>query len=326
MAFATPAIATALRLVAFAALAVSGGAAIAQAFPEKPVRFIVNFPPGGPLDIVGRSLGDKMSAALKQPVLVENRPGAGGNIGAEAVARAAPDGHTVLLSLDTLFTVNPHLYANTGFKVADLKPVIAVATAPQAIAVNPSVGVGTLADLVAKGKREPIAFSSGGNGSPGHLAVAILQDATGIKVNHVPYKGNTAAVLALVTGEVQSGILATPGLMPHVQSGKVRLLAVTGRKRSPLAPDVPSTAEAGLPAMLIEVMYLASVPAATPEAPVKVLQKAIADALATPDVRQRLTNLDLVIDGATGASIGDYLARTSERYARVIKSTGMKID
>ncbi len=312
---------------ALAALAaVAAGPVASQSFPDKPVRIVVNFPPGGPSDILARSLGDKLSAALKQPFVVENRAGAGGNVGAEAVARSAPDGYTVLFAIDTTFTVNPNLYRSMPFKPEDLKPLILIASSGLAVGIHPSVGSASLKDFVTKGRTETITFASGSNGSPGHVAASILQDTAGVKVNHIPYKGNTPAVMAVVSGEVQAGILATPGLLPHVQAGKVRALAVTSRKRSPLLPDVPTAVEAGVPALEVEVLYLAFVPAATPEGVVTTLQKALAAALTAQDVQERLRRLDLVVEGETGAVVEARLAKARERYAATIKATGMKID
>jgi tripartite-type tricarboxylate transporter receptor subunit TctC len=306
--------------------AVVTGPVGAQGFPEKPVRIVNSFPPGGPSDILARSLADKLSAALKAPFVVENRAGAGGNVGAEAVARSAPDGYTILVGIDTTLTVNPNLYASMPFKPEELRPLMLIASSGLAVGVNPSVGAASLRDLVGKGRVEAITFASGSNGSPGHVAASILQDVAGVKVIHVPYKGNTPAVMAVVSGEVQAGILATPGLLPHVQAGKVRALAVTSRKRSPLLPDVPTAVEAGVPALEVEVLYLALVPAATPAAIVATLQKAFAAALATPEVQERLRRLDLVSEGETGAPVEARLAKARERYAATIKATRMKID
>ncbi len=305
---------------------VAAGPPAAQSFPEKPVRIVVSFPPGGPSDILARSLGDKLSAALKQPFVVENRAGAGGNVGVEAVARSAPDGYTVLFTIDTPFTVNPNLYKSIPFKPADLKPLMLIASSGLTVGIHPSVGSASLRDFVTKGQVETITFSSGSNGSPGHVAASILQDAAGVKVNHIPYKGNTPAVTAIVSGVVQAGILATPGLVPHVQAGRVKALAVTSHKRSPLLPDVPTTVEAGVPALEVEVLYLALVPAATPDATARTLQQAMAAALAAPDLQERLRRLDLVIEGETGAVVDARLAKARERYAATIKATGMKID
>jgi tripartite-type tricarboxylate transporter receptor subunit TctC len=315
-----------IALVFALAAALAAGPLAAQGFPEKPVRIVVNFPPGGPSDILMRSLGEKMGAALKQPFIVENRPGAGGNIGAEAVARSPADGYTVLSSIDSTLTVNPNLYKAMPFKPAELKLVMLIASSGLMVGINPSVGTASLAEFIAKGRRETITFSSGGNGSPGHVSASILQDSAGVKVNHVPYKGNTPAVMALVTGEVQAGILATTGLLPQVQAGKVKALAVTSRKRSPVMPEVPTTAEAGVPALEFEVMFLALVPAATPEPIVATLARAFADALRAPDVRERLARLDMTIEAETGVAAEARLAKARERYAATIRATGMKID
>jgi len=308
------------------ALAVSLAANAQPAFPSGPVKIINAFPAGGPSDIISRLVAEKMSAALKQPFIVENRPGAGGDVAADQVARAPADGTTILTGIDTTFTVNPSIYRSMPFKPEDLKPLMIMASSGLMVAVNPSLGVKTLAELVARGKTQTLSFSSGSNGSPGHLAAAILGDAAGIKVLHVPYKGNSPAVMALLSGEVQAGILATPGLLPHVQAGKITALAVTSRKRSLVAPDLPTVAEAGMKDLEVEVLYLAMVPAATPEPVLAVLQKAMADALAQPDVKAQLARIDLFVEAETGKPAADRIAAQQARYARIIKATGMKIE
>lgn len=175
-------------------------------------------------------------------------------------------------------------------------------------------------------RERPVLFSSGGNGSPGHLATAILADAVGAKVTHVPYRGNTPAVMAVLSGEVQAGVLATPGMLPHVEAGKIRALAVTSQARSPLAPDVPTTAESGLKALEVEVLYVMMVPAATPEPVMAVLQRAVVDALAQPDVRASLSRLDMTVESLVGAQARERLDRQAARYGRVIKALNMKIE
>jgi tripartite-type tricarboxylate transporter receptor subunit TctC len=295
-------------------------------FPSQPIRFINSFPPGGPSDMITRAVAEKMAAALKQPVFVENKPGAGGNIGADQVAKSPADGYTILTGIDTTFTVNPHIYKQMPFRPQDLKPLMVMASSGLLVGTHPSVGVKTLSELVAKAKTEPMLFSSGSNGSPGHLAVSILVEATGAKITHVPYKGNSPAVMAVLAGEVQAGMLATPGMLPHVKAGKMTALAVTSRQRSPLAPELPTVAEAGLPALELEVLYITMVPAATPEPVMAVLRQALTDALAKPDVREQLKNLDLFPEGLVGAAAEARLAKQSERFARIIKSTGMKIE
>lgn len=295
-------------------------------YPGKPVKFINSFPPGGPSDILARAIGQVLGEQFHQPFVVENKAGASGSIGADAVAKAPADGYTVLVGIDTTLTVNPHIYKTMPFKPADLKPVVVMASSGLLVGVNPRTTFKSMKDLVAGAKAKPLSFSSAGAGSPGHLAVEVFDEATGAKLNHVPYKGNTPAVLAVLSGEVDGGILATPGMLPHVKAGKITALAVTSRQRSKLAPDIPTVTEAGLPALEQEVLYGMWVPAATPDAVVQVLQKAVLDALARPDSQKRLLDLDLHYEGLTGAAAAKRLNDLSERYARVIKATGMKVE
>jgi len=315
-----------LFLASLLAAALVPAFAQAPAWPAKPVRFVNNFPPGGPSDLIARSIADVLQKQWGQPVVVENKAGASGNIGADAVAKAPADGTTVLFGIDSTFTVNPHIYASMPFKPADLRPVMIIASSGLLVGVHPSTGWHTLADLVKSAKEKPASFSSAGNGSPGHLAAEVITEATGAKITHVPYKGNTPAVMAVLSGEVNAGVLATPGMLPHVKAGKITALAVTSRKRSTLAPEIPTVAEAGLPQLEQEVLYLAMVPAATPEPVVQALQKAMADALARGDVHTRLDNLDLHYEGVTGAAAAKRLADLSARYGQVIRATGMKVE
>lgn len=315
-----------LVLAATLTLAAVSGAFAQGDWPSRPVKLIVNFPPGGPLDVLARSVGEVLQGQFKQPFVVENRAGAGGNIGADAVAKATPDGHTVLLGIDSTFTVNPHIYKGMAFKPADLRPLVVMSSSGLLVGTNPSNGFKSLADLVAAGKGKGVSFSSAGSGSPGHLAAEMFTDATGMKITHVPYKGNAPAVTAVLSGEVTGGVLATPGMLPHVKAGKIAPLAVTSRQRSPLAPDVPTVAEAGLPQLEQEVLYLVMVPAATPEPVAQTLQKAVAEALARPDMRAKLQGLDMHHEGQQGAAAAKRLADLSERYGRVIRATGMKVE
>lgn len=315
-----------LVLAATLTLAAVSGAFAQGDWPSRPVKLIVNFPPGGPLDVLARSVGEVLQGQFKQPFVVENRAGAGGNIGADAVAKAVPDGHTVLLGIDSTFTVNPHIYKGMAFKPADLRPLVVMSSSGLLVGTNPSNGFKSLADLVAAGKGKGVSFSSAGSGSPGHLAAEMFTDATGMKITHVPYKGNAPAVTAVLSGEVTGGVLATPGMLPHVKAGKIAPLAVTSRQRSPLAPDVPTVAEAGLPQLEQEVLYLVMVPAATPEPVAQTLQKAVAEALARPEMRAKLQGLDMHHEGQQGAAAAKRLADLSERYGKVIRATGMKVE
>lgn len=295
-------------------------------FPSQPIRLVNNFPPGGPSDILARSVQPVLQELLKQPVIVENKAGAGGNVGAADVARARPDGHTVLFGIDTTFTVNPHIYSSMPFRQTDLKPVVIMASSGLLVGVHPSTGIKNMQELIAVAKDKGLNFSSGGNGSPGHLSVEVFRDAAGVKINHVPYRGNTPAVTAVLAGEVDGGNLATPGMIPHVQAGKITPLAVTSAQRSKLTPELPTVGELGFKSLEQEVLYVVMAPAATPDSVVETLQKGILETFKRPEVQQRLNNLDLHFEGITGAAAAKRLAEMSARYARVIQATGMKVE
>ena len=298
----------------------------AQGYPSKPIKFVTNFPAGGPADYLARTTGEYLTAQHKQPVVVENKPGAGGNIGADFVAKSPADGYTVLFGIDTTFTVNPYIYKGMAFKASDLKPVMVMVSSGLLVGAYPGTGLKTLKDLIAQGKGKGLNFSSAGSGSPGHLAAEIFMDAAGIKIQHVPYKGNTPAVTAVLAGEVDAGVLATPGMLPHVKAGKITALAVTSRQRSRSAPEIPTVAEAGLKDLELEVLYVAMVPAATPEPVVQLLQKAFTEALKRTDTLAQLAGMDLFYEGLTGPAAAKRLNDQSQRYGRVVQSTGMKVE
>jgi tripartite-type tricarboxylate transporter receptor subunit TctC len=324
------ALVTASRRTAIACLSLAmlaGFPALAQTgYPSKPVKFVNSFPPGGPSDILGRSLADVLQNSLKQPFIVENKAGASGSIGADFVARSPADGYTVLFGIDTTLTVNPHIYKGMPFKAADLKPVMIMASSGLLVGVHPSTGFRSFNDLIAAGKSKGLNFSSAGSGSPGHVASAVFTDATGVKINNIFYKGNTPAVTAVLSGEVDGGVLATPGMLPHVKAGRITALAVTSRQRSPLAPEVPTVGELGLKSLEQEVFYVAMVPAATPEPVVQILQRAFTEAFARADLKERMKSLDMNYEGLTGKAAVRRLSDLSDRYARVIKATGLKVE
>ncbi|NIM43384.1 MAG: tripartite tricarboxylate transporter substrate binding protein [Hydrogenophaga sp.] len=295
-------------------------------WPTQTVRFVNNFPAGGPSDILARSVSQVLQEQFKQSFVVDNKPGAAGNIGAADAAKAAPDGNTLLFGIDTTFTINPHLYPNQGFKPTDLKPVIIMASSGLLIGVHPSTSLKTLPQLVEQSKSKNFNFSSAGSGSPGHLAVEVFAEATKHKLGHIPYRGNTPAVTAVLAGEVDGGTLATPGMLPHVKAGKITALAVTSRQRSTLAPEIPTVGELGLTSLEQEVLYLVMAPAATPDALVQQIAKAIADALQRPDVKARMASLDLFSEGLTGAAASKRLADMNARYGALVKATGMKVE
>ena len=222
------------------------GAGAQSSWPDKPIRVVLPFPPGGPSDIVMRLAAERMQVTLKQPIVIDNKPGAGGNLGAAEVARAAPDGYTWLWGTDTLVTVNPSVYKTLNFKVDDLLPVTIGTNFSQTLVCHPQVGVKTVAELVAKAKASPLSYASGGAGVPGHLSMELLQAMAGFTMIHVPYKGPAPATQDVIGGQVACGLLAGPTVLPHVRAGKLVALAVSGSVRSPALPEVPTMAEAGV--------------------------------------------------------------------------------
>ena len=315
-----------LAALAASALVLPGWACAASGYPAHPVRLVNCFPPGGPSDILARSVAEVLQQTLGQPFIVDNRPGAAGNLGTDAVAKSPADGYTVQVGIDTIFTVNPHLYHHMPFKMADFRPLRVMASSGLLVGVNPAAGLDSLKALLAAGRQRVLNFSSGGSGSPGHLAVGLLQANAGLKINHIPYKGNTPAVTAVMAGEVDGGVLAIPGMLPYVKAGRIKALAVTSHERSPMAPDIPTVAELGLPELELEVLYIAMLPAATPDAVVQVLQQGFAQALSRPEVQARLKTLDLRAENDTGESMGRRLALLSDRYRKIIQATGIQVE
>jgi tripartite-type tricarboxylate transporter receptor subunit TctC len=305
--------------------------ALAQtAWPGKPVRIVNNFPAGGPSDIVARAVADALSKSSGQSVIVENKPGAGGNIGAAEVAKAAGDGTTVFFGIDTAFTVNPHIFPSIPFKLGnkkgDLKPLVIISSNGLLLGTSAAKGIRSMGELIAQGKGAGLNFSSGGMGSPGHLGVAIFSQAANIKITHVPYRGNSPAVMAMVSGEVDGGILSSSGLLPQVKAGKVVPIAVTSRQRGKTLPDIPTVAEIGYPGLENEVITLAMVPGDTPEPLLALMQKAVLEALGQPAMRERLNGLDMQYEGLTGAAANKRLNDLSARYAKIAKATQMKAE
>ena len=307
-------------------LTLGAQSAIAQNYPNKTVKLINSFPPGGPSDVIARSLAESLQNSLKQPFIVENRAGAGGNLGADFVAKSTPDGYTVLIGIDTTFTINPNIYKNIPYKINDLKPLMVIASSGLLMGVNPATQIKNVSDLIARGRGKGLTFSSGSNGSPGHLSAEILGDVAKVKVTHVPYKGNTPAVTAVISGEVDGGVLATPGMLSFVKAQQITPLFVTSRKRSAMLPDIPTSAEVGLKDLSVEVFYVAMVPTATPNDVVAVLQKGMLEALSRPEVKARLEAQDLVIESETGQAAVQRLENLRARYAPIIKATGMQIE
>ena len=299
-------------------------------WPSKPVRIVNNFPAGGPSDILARALAEGLQKFSGQNVIVENKPGAGGNIGAAEVAKAAGDGSTVFCGIDTAFTVNPHIFPSMPFKLGnkagDLKPLLIISSNGLLMGTSAAKGIRSMGELIAQGKSQGLNFSSGGAGSPGHLGVAIFSQAANIKITHVPYRGNSPAVLAMVSGEVDGGILSSTGLLPQVKAGKVVPIAVTSRIRSKLAPDVPTVGELGYKNLENEVLTLCMVPGDTPEPLLAAMQKATQAVFAQPALQERIASMDMVYEGLTGAQASKRLGDLSARYSKIVKTTQMKVE
>ena len=309
-----------------AALFISG-VAIAADHDGKATTLVVNMSAGGPLDVASRIVAEKLGPLLGRSVVVINKVGASGNVGASDVAKAAPDGLTVLFTTDGSVVINPMIFPSMPFKTEDLKPVALIGSVQSAISVNAVTGIRNLEDLVKAGKSNSLNFSSSGAGSPAHLGSAMLAQSMGIQVNHVPYRGGGPAALALASGEVQAGVLSIPGIRAFVQDGKIRLLAITSARRSAQFPDVPTTAELGYPEIRTDLLFLAMVPAKTPDAVVEKLQAAILAALADPSVKGRLSGMGIDISGpAHAVATSSALESLRTRFTKVVKQAGIKVE
>ncbi len=315
-----------LSAMAGASLGLQVPGVAAQSYPERPVKIVVAGVAGTPFDLLARSVADKLSASLKQTFVVENRPGAAGNLGAEAVARAAPDGYTLLVALGTTFTVNPSVYKTLPFDPErDFRPIAIMATSSVMLVVHPSIPVNSVAEFVALAKREPIPYAHGGNGSPGHLAMEYFRLHAGFQATPVPYRGNAPLVTNLVAGQIKFGFVGS-GVLPHVQAGLLRALAISSGTRAPLTPDIPTLAETGYPGFKVEIYYVMMAPAGIPDATVAVLEREVRRALATPDMQEKFraqgTDLVAITDAEVVARIKD--DRTL--WAKIVKAADMRVD
>lgn len=311
------------------AAAASASAAAAEPWPSKPIRFVVPFPPGGPLDISARLIGSRLAERFGQPVLVDNRPGAGGSLGAQLVARSAGDGYTLLMGALSTHAVNPYLYPAVGYDaVRDFTPVTLVANVPNVLVVHPSVKADSVQALVALARARPggLAFASGGSGSGGHLAGELLKTAAKIELVHVPYKGAAPALADLVGGQVPMMFDNLASALPQVRAGKVRALAVTTRTRSAFLPELPTMQEAGVPGFDISTWFGVFAPAGLPAPILDRLHRAIVDSLQLPEVRERLATFGSEPVGNTPAQFAAFIRAEQPKYARIIRDSGARAD
>ncbi|GIK86426.1 MAG: ABC transporter substrate-binding protein [Betaproteobacteria bacterium] len=301
----------------------------AQSFPSKPVKLVVPFPPGGSLDNVGRLLAQKLTEAWGQQVVVENRPGAGGNVGADAVAKSPADGYAVVMGALSTHAVNPSLYAKMPYDaVKDFAPISNVAITPNVLIVRADSPIRSVSDLIAYAKANPgkTNFGSGSNGSAGHLAGELFKVETGTDVMHIPYKGGAPALQALLAGETQFMFDNLANAMAQVKGGRVRAIAVTTAQRSKLAPDLPTMAEQGLPGFDIATWFGLLAPAGTPPEVIARWNAEVVKALNAPDVRERMVAQGADPTPTTPAEFAAFIAKERDKYARIVKASGARVD
>jgi tripartite-type tricarboxylate transporter receptor subunit TctC len=317
-------------LTASIALLLLAQPALADApYPNKPIRLVVPFPPGGSTDVVARLLSVELKNELGQTVIVDNKPGAGGNIGGDNVAKSAPDGYTLLLAAAGPTVINPSLYSKMPYDPAkDLAPVTMLEREHNLMVINPAIPAKTVKEFIEYAKSRPgeINFGSPGNGSPAHLGGELLNQMAGIKMQHVPYKGSAPAVTDLIAGHIAMMVDNMPALLPHVQSGKLRALAVASEKRASAAPDVPTVDESGAKGYVIPAWKGLMVPAGTPREIIDKLHNAVTKILAKPEVRKRLVDIGAEPVGDTPEQFAASIKSETAWWAKLVKSTGTKLD
>jgi tripartite-type tricarboxylate transporter receptor subunit TctC len=314
-------------LSALLGLALAAGA-FAQPYPSRPVRVVVPFPPGGTTDILGRLTAQKLGETLGQQFVVENRGGAGGNVGAEAVAKSPADGYTLLVGTIGVMSINPHLYTKLAFDpLKDFDHVAMIALVPNALITNPSVPVNSVKDLVAYARANPgkLTYGSPGSGTSGHLSTELLKSMTGTDIVHVPYKGSGPALTDLMGGQISIMIDNQPSAIGHVRAGKLKMLGVTTEKRVALLPDVPTVGET-VPGFSATAWFGYWAPAGTPRDVVAKLNTELNRIMATPDMQKRLTDLGAAPEPMSPVELAAFVKAESEKWAKVVKVSGAKID
>jgi len=309
--------------------ATSAPAQTAADFPARAIRIVVPFPAGGATDIAARLIGERMTADWKQPVTIDNRPGAGGNIGSDVVAKSAPDGYTLIMGVTGSHAINTSLYARMPYDpVKDFEAISQVAVVPNVVVVHPSVPAKTLQELVALAKKEPgkLNYASLGNGTAAHLTMEMFKSVAGIDITHIPYKGSAPAVADLLAGQVQVMIDGLPSALPHVQAGKLRALAVTSAKRSRAAPDLPTIAESGYPGFSADAWSGLFAPKGTPRVVIDKLALETQHILKLPEVEKRLGQLGAEPVGSTPAEFARHVQQEIDKWARVVKASGARVD
>lgn len=315
-----------LKLVAALTMLLPAVAVQATDWPDKPVRMIVPFGAGATADIMARIVGEKLSQDIGQPVIVDNRTGAGGNVGAAVVARSDPDGYTLLLSGSPTHSVGPHLFKKLSYEpMKDVPPVAMIAAGTNLLAVKPSLPVKSVKDLVAlaRGKPEQLTYSSAGIGTSGHLAAELLQKASGVVMRHVPFRSGAEAVTAVMSGEVDFMFFTLPALMPQVEAGQLRAIAVTSLTRSRLLPSIPTIAEEGYPGFEALAWYAVFAPRGTPAAVTSRLGEEIKKILAMPDISEKMLKLGVEPEYMNAEELTRYIETDSKKWGELIKQAGI---
>jgi tripartite-type tricarboxylate transporter receptor subunit TctC len=316
-----------MRLSALLLAALISGTGVCHAFPEKPVRFVVGFTPGGPSDILARALGQKLAERWSQQVVIDNRPGAGGNLAAEAVAKSAPDGYTWLLGNNSILATNQSLYRSLPYDpVKDFAPVALVAIQPNILVVHPSVPAASVSELVTYLKKNPgkTNYASSGSGAAAHLAGELFKAMAGVDIVHVPYKGAQPALTDVIAGQVQMMFATSASVIPYIKAGRLRALAVTTAQRSASVPELPTVSEAGVAGFEATTWHGVVVPSGIPAAVVTRLNEEINLVLNEKDLKDRLTSLGAEISTGTPKQFADYIGRETPKWAKVVKDSGAR--
>jgi tripartite-type tricarboxylate transporter receptor subunit TctC len=315
----------ALALGAFIATA----AAQTAPYPSKPIRVVIGFAPGGAADHVARSMSEAFSKALGQTVIIDNKPGNGSSIAADIVAKAPPDGYTMLIASPSAISVNPALNPKLTYKPGDLLPVTKMTTSPLVLAVNPNSPIKSVPDLIAAAKKDPgkLNYSTSGNGSAPHLGAALFNLLTNTQMTHVPYRGGSFAITSVMAGETELTFGTSPSVLPQASAGKLRAIAVSTRERSPLVPGVPGMREAGLPEYNLEFWYGMFVPVGTPPAIVKTIHDAVRTAMQQPSVKAAMEREGTEVSlSASPAQFGSFLVEDGKFWVHLVKSANVKVD
>jgi len=319
------------KLLLALAAGIFGSACIAQPapYPSKPIRLVVGFAPAGAADYVARAMSEAFGKALGQTVVVDNRPGNGSSVAADLVAKSPPDGYTLLIASPSSISVNPALNPNLSYTPTDLLPVTKMTTSPLVLAVNPATGIRSVADLIAAAKKDPdkLNYSTSGNGSAPHLGAALFILLTGAPMTHVPYRGGGPAIQSVMAGDTQVTFGTSPSVLPQAAGGKLRVIAVSTRERSPLVPDLPGMREAGLPEYNLEFWYGMFVPAGTPPAIVKKIYDATVAAMQQPTVKAALAREGTEVSvSASPEQFADFLVEDAKFWTNLVKTAKVKIE